>query len=625
MAAGPGTTSDVTGDRPDSGGGFTFLDQALWKQFRDAADAQAFAGAWLALQCRILGDTSAAVVVLGEPDQGPFQPAACWPGADAAGPELAAAAELALGERRGIVRGEAGRAASHRLAQPLFIDGHLFGAVAVEVGPASAERLRAVLRQLQWGAGWMELLYRREQGAADAEQRERIAAAFDFVAVALEHEGFRASCDAVATELANRLGCDAASLGFLRRGHCTVVAVSHVAQFGARTNVVRDIATAMDEAIDQAAVVVYPARADWDYRVTRAHAELSRLHQAGTILTVPLHTGGEMRGALTLQWPEQHAVDDATVELCDTVATVIAPILEQKRRNDRWIGTKVAESLLVQLRRLLGPRHFGRKLATAVVLAMVLLAATATGQYRVTSPALLEGEIQRAVIAPFDGYLAGQHARAGEIVAAGQLLATLDSRDLALERLRWSTKRRQHLTEYDQALAAGERAQAKIHQAQIAQAEAQVALLDAQLARTEVVAPFAGIVVEGDLSQEVGGTLQRGQELFRIAPLNAYRVILEVDEGDIDVIEIGQAGTLIVASMPEEPLEFTVTRITPISEQAEGRNYFRVEARLDSISEWLRPGMKGVAKTRIDERLLIEIWTGQLVDWLRLAAWKWLP
>lgn len=625
MAAGRGPTSDAPSDRSGHGGSFTFLDQALWKQFREAADADAFTSAWLALQCRIIGDASAAVVLLGEPDQGPFVPAAWWPDENTGSSDLPAAAEAALAERRGVVRGEGEHAVANSIAHPLFVDGHLFGVVAVEVGAASSARLRGILRQLQWGAAWMELLYRREQAESDAEQRERTAAAFDLIATALEHEGFRAACNAVVTELAMRLECDQASIGFLRRRRTVVTAVSHVAQFGGRMSLVRDIAAAMDEAVDQEAVVVHPPREDWDYRINRAHAELVRVHQAGAVLTVPLHSDGRMLGALTLQRPFERDFDDATVELVDTVATAVGPLLDEKRRNDRWIGTKVGESFATQLKRLLGPHYLGRKVATAVVLGAVAFFSTATGQYRVTSPSVLEGEIQRTVVAPFEGYLATQHARAGEIVRAGEVLATLDGEDLALERLRWSTQRRQYMTEYDRALAEGNRAEAKIHQARIAQAEAQVALLDEQLDRTRITAPFDGIVVEGDLSQEVGGTLERGQELFRIAPLDAYRVILEIDESDIDAVREGQTGRLVVASMPEESLEYTVERITPISEQAEGRNYFRVEARLHEINPGLRPGMEGVAKTRVEERLLIRIWTQNLIDWVRLTAWKWLP
>ena len=98
-----------------------------------------------------------------------------------------------------------------------------------------------------------------------------------------------------------------------------------------------------------------------------------------------------------------------------------------------------------------------------------------------------------------------------------------------------------------------------------------------------------------------------------------------MNDSDIEDIETGQTGTLLIASIPEDPLEFTVERITPVSEQAEGRNFYRVEARLHEINEGIRPGMKGIAKTNVEERLLIRIWTEGLLDWIWLTLWKWLP
>ena len=50
-----------------------------------------------------------------------------------------------------------------------------------------------------------------------------------------------------------------------------------------------------------------------------------------------------------------------------------------------------------------------------------------------------------------------------------------------------------------------------------------------------------------------------------------------------------------------------------------------MEARLHRVTDRIRPGMKGVAKTNIEERLLIRIWTEGLVDWVWLTLWKWLP
>jgi hypothetical protein len=35
--------------------------------------------------------------------------------------------------------------------------------------------------------------------------------------------------------------------------------------------------------------------------------------------------------------------------------------------------------------------------------------------------------------------------------------------------------------------------------------------------------------------------------------------------------------------------------------------------------------MEGVAKVEVGERKLWWVWTHTLVDWLRLATWRWLP
>lgn len=610
--------------RPEAGTpqSFAFLDQALWKQFRETENPDTFTQSWLALQCRYIDGARSGVVVLGEPDVGPFAPAAFWPEQNQNINQLAAVAERAMKERKGVVLDDSDD--SKRIAHPIFVDGQMLGVIALILHNTS-QSMRDIMRQLQWGAAWMEVLLRRKQTQHADEDRERAGTVFDILATVLEHKNLRDACNGVVTELAMRLDCDPVSIGFLKRGRSDVKAISHAAQFGEKMNLIREIGNAMDEAIDQEAVVIYPPNEDWEYRVTRAHGELANTHQAGSVVTVPLHANGKVFGALTFERPPGKVFDEATVEICDGVANLLGPVLEEKRDNDRHIVWKLKDAAKTQLQRLFGPHYFGRKLASAIFLLLVIFFASFTQDYRVNSPAVLEGLVQRTIVAPFDGYLASQYARAGNIVKEGEVLAELDDKDLVLERLRWSTSRKQRSTEYDRALADGDRAQASITRAQIEQAEAQVKLLDAQLSRTRITAPFEGIVVTGDLTQSIGAAVQRGQELLKIAPLNAYRVILEVDESDIEDIAIEQGGNLRLASVPEQPLAYTVERITPVAEQAEGRNYFRVEARLHEVSDRVRPGMEGVAKTEVDERLLIRIWTEKLVDWIRLTVWKWLP
>jgi len=600
---------------------FAFLDQALWKQFRESDEPEVFIRAWLGLQCRYISNSASGVVVLGDPDTGPFSPAAHWPDEQAPQAGLLSAAELVMTERRGVVMGEGG---VRNVAYPLIVNEQLYGVVAV-LFEGSADSARLVMRQLQWGSGWIEVLLLRRQISSDEELKENTSVAFDLIASALEKVHIQDACNAVVTDLAMRLNCDPVSIGFLHRGRTVVKSISHAAQFEHRMNLIRDIGSAMDEAIDQKAVVIFPTKEEWEYRVTRMHAELASAHQVGSVLSIPLQANGQVIGAITFERPAGEVFDEATVELCDGVVSVLGPILEEKRLNDRSIFSKIWESVLVQFKRLFGANYFGRKLATFLLATIIVFFAVFTGDYRVTSPVVIEGLVQRTIVAPFDGYLDTQLSRAGEIVFEGQLLATLDNRELALERLRWSTTRRQYLSEYDRALASRERAEAKIIQTRINQAEAQINLLDEQLARTQIKAPFKGMIISGDLSQSVGVAVQRGEELFNIAPLHDYRVILEVDETDIKDIKKDQTGFLRLASAPEETLGFTVVRITPIAEQSEGRNFFRVEARLHTINEGLRPGMEGIGKINIDERLLIRVWTEKLIDWLQLMLWKWMP
>jgi multidrug efflux pump subunit AcrA (membrane-fusion protein) len=174
-------------------------------------------------------------------------------------------------------------------------------------------------------------------------------------------------------------------------------------------------------------------------------------------------------------------------------------------------------------------------------------------------------------------------------------------------------------------MAEHERAQTEIFGAQIAQSEAQLALVEEQLSRARMVAPFDGYIVVGDLSQSLGSPVERGDILFEVAPLDGFRVVLEVDERDIADVVVGQSGQLAVASMPGERFDFTVSKITPVNEAKEGRNFFRVEALLEGDAGRLRPGMEGVGKIVVDERKMIWIWTHSLVDWFRLTLWSWLP
>jgi RND family efflux transporter MFP subunit len=610
------------GQQQAQSSGVAVLDQSLWAQFHEAGSAEAFVRAWLGLQCRNIPGALASVVVLGEPDTGPFTPVAVWPRDDDVSAGLMQAANEAIAKNQSIVV-ETGPG-EMTLALPIELEKRVYGTVAVTLGAGTSSPVEA-LRQLRWGSGWLESLLLREQSAIDSALRSRTLEALDFVAVVLEHRTFHEAASALVTELAGRLGCEQVGLGLMRRKRCKVAALSHVSGFGNRMNLVRDLGLAMDEAMDQGDIVLYPLPETWDYRVNRQHEELARAHKAGSVLTIPLRVQEEPFGALTFERPEEMPFDEGTVELCDVVASMVAPVLAEKRKNDRWLITKIFAAIWRQITLLLGPRYLGRKLATIIAAVLIWLGATTETEFKIPAPAQVEGAIQRTVVAPFNGYIQSETVRAGARVTQGEILATLNDQDLTLERLRWTTARNQREIEYSRALASGERAESSIIRSQVAQADAQLALIDAQLIRTRIIAPFDGIVVAGDLSQSVGTAVERGEELFQIAPLDEYRVVLEVDEADVAEIKLGQTGQLRLAASPDQSLDFSIERITPVARQRDGRNFFRVEAALDSSQNWVRPSMEGIARIEVDQRLLVAVWTRRLRDWLRLTAWRYSP
>lgn len=598
------------------------LSQATTRASIEVQDLPAFAEAWLERQCDLIAGVNSGVVVLGLPAEGAYKPVARWPTGSTPSPALVATAELALAEGRGVVSRQPD--APLRLVTPLMIDGLARGVVALEFGAAAVSALSArnAMLQLEWGvAGLRERLSAERVRVAEAQGR-RADTTLDSLAVALEQARFTSAAQAAVGELALRLACERVAIGFVERDRCDVVAISHSAGFGHKVELTLALAAAMNEAIEQRASILFPPQSGGDFQLTREHERLAA-GGAGAVLTVPFLVEGRFAGALLAERPLARAFEQATVDELGAAAALLGPVLEAKRRNDQPLLRTALDALALQSTRLLGPRYIGRKLAAMALALLVLLGFVVTVPYQVVADARVEGRIQRAVVAPFDGYISSATMRAGDLVKAGEELAKLDDRELELERINRLTEREQHQLAYGRALAESGRADAGIAQAQIDAAKAQIGLLDRLIGRARLSAPFAGVVVTGDLSRSIGSTVKRGDVLFQIAPLDEYRVVLSVDESQIADVHEGQAGSLLTTSLPSQPFAFRIERITPVAEARDGRTVFRVEGALEGANVALRPGMEGVAKVEVDHRRAAWIWTRTLVDWLRLHLWVW--
>jgi RND family efflux transporter MFP subunit len=601
---------------------------AAWTRFSAAKDTPEFCGSWLAILCLQIGQVGGALLLLGPDAEGAYVPAATWPHPSRDVQYLSTAAERTLNERRGIVvaadGGAPARGQRAYVGYPIEISGILHGAVVLDLAPGPEPTLQRALRLVHWASVWLVDQFRRKALEDRDARLSRMALALDLVATAVQERRAVPAALAVANELAGRLDCDRASIGFEKSGSIAVKAISHTATFDPKMDLARLIGEAMDEVLDLDVAIVYPARSDEEVGAI-AHDELAREFRDIAVCSVPLLEDGHTSGVLTLERNSGVTFDPETVELLKTVGGVLGPIVGLKRDNERGLWQRGWETLGSHVQTLLGPGHPGAKLMALLAGALLLFGSLATGTYRVSAKTVVEGEVQRVTAAPFEGYILQSSVRPGDVVQQDQILAQLDDKDLKLERTRLMSEREQLLRKHRQALAAMDRATMVVIAAQIDQVEAGLSLATDKLARATLRAPFDGVVLSGDLSQLLGTPVEQGKTLFQVASLHSYRVILEVDERDINHVAVGQQGELTLSGMPNQHMEFAVQEITPVSTTQEGRNFFRVEARLENPSDRVRPGMEGVGKIVAGERTLIWIWTHSALDWLRLSVWKWAP
>ena len=597
-------------------------DQLLWSRLSKATNREDFAATWLQLQARTLQHARTGVLILGAADKGPYAPVGVFPPRTALSADLSVTAETALADRKGVL---SDRAAGERseaaqcIAMPILLDEQLHGVVAFQLEPRSPEALSEAARRLQWGVAWVEVLIRR----GSLLPNRQLVDILDTVAAVMEAPSLAVALQGLVVEMTRVLQAEWVSCGLVRRGtHVHVAALSQAITTSRRQQVVTATASAMQEAFDQAGVIAFPEDKEALPVVTRAHRLLAETVGAGAVLSVPVVVEARIVGVLTVVARAGADIAAGERDFCRLAAATLGPVIDVKRRDDRWIGTKVAIATGQQLHKIIGPRHTLLKLGTAAVLATAAYLSVGTAMDRVTAAATVEGAVQRAVAAPIAGYIAAQGPRAGDKVAHDDVLAKLDDREFQIERARWTSEREQRLREYQQAFADGERPRLQVLKAEIEQSQARIDLLDAQIAHVELRAPIDGIVVKGDLSQMVGAPVQRGEVLFEIAPLDDYRIILKVDERDADDVAVGEKGALILSSLSALPLPLHVTKLTPVSSAEEGRNVFRVEAALDEGSPAIRPGMQGYGKIDIGRRKVAGILSARLVQWLRMTVWR---
>lgn len=493
-------------------------------------------------------------------------------------------------------------------------------AIVLWLGPMPEAQADDALSRLSLVAHVPSLFQMQQHAARSEVAVGHFAAVLDLASLLNAQRRFLASAMTLCNELAARHQCDRVSLGWLKGEYVRVRAISNSERFEKRMESVQQLEAAMEESLDQDEPVVWPPAPE-QHLVTRDIETFAGAQGVKHICSLPLRLEG---GPVAVLVCERNAAPFAEFELrllslCGEVALRRLVDLE---RDDRWFGARWAAAGKERAARLLGPRHTGTKLFA--ILLTILFAWLIFGRmnYRVDAPFALRTDQAAFVTAPFNSFLDEVKVEPGSIVKKGDVLATLDVRELVAEEGGALADREAYLREERKAKAAEKLADMGIASAKAEQARARLEIVQLRRGQSAIVAPFDGVVIEGDLKKRIGAPVRLGDVLFRIARTDQFYVECQVNESDVRELRAGGSGEIAFASQPKLTFPIQVRQIDPVAESKQGGNVILARCSLAvPAADWWRPGMTGVARLDVGKRRPGWILTRRTADYLRLHLW----
>ena len=212
--------------------------------------------------------------------------------------------------------------------------------------------------------------------------------------------------------------------------------------------------------------------------------------------------------------------------------------------------------------------------------------------YSGTAP--IEAFAEADVIAKVDGEVRNILVEEGDTVRKNQVLARLDGDRLRLElnesraRLRKLQRDFERNQELQQKGLVSEGDFEKI-QYDLEALQASFNLASLELDYTRIRAPIDGVVSERFI--KIGNTINIGDPVFRVTSLDPLVAYLHVPEREYRRITMGQPATIRIDALNAEPIQASVTRVSPVVDPATGT--FKVTIEIHDQSRRIKPGMFG--------------------------------
>jgi multidrug efflux pump subunit AcrA (membrane-fusion protein) len=500
------------------------------------------------------------------------------------------------------------------------------GAIAVTASAAGEADLPGLLAELRGLAGMIAHLS-GALGAPVGAASEAGDAATEAVARSNEYGTLTQLAFSITNSLRARFDCQQVTMGLVRGKTVKLASISGLDSVKHRSPGTLRIRQAMEECLDLGEPVLYQIEDGWKDSENgslrfRLHRQWHEATGGAAVLSIPLMINNKPIAIVSLRRAAERPFTPGDRDRIGKLLSPFAPAVLVVRRASRGVCRVAVDRAGENLRWLVGPRAIGRKLIYAAALAGAAWFCFGTMDYTVVTKASIVAPGVNYVTTPHEGRLAGSSVREGDEVSAGDVLCSFDTEQDELAKAELEAEASSVRVEIERLMAEGDVRGAAIADARLAVLDARKRVVEARLARAIVRAPRDGVVIQGDLRGRIGQVIPMGEQLFAIAPRDAWRVELQVPERSIEHVASDATATFAWSARPEQPVDAAIERIAPTATASGKNNVFTARAVIvGPPPDWLRYGVEGHAQIDAGEKPVWWVALHRAIDAVRMELW----
>ena len=511
------------------------------------------------------------------------------------------------------------------LTVPIAINGEgTVGAMVVMTPCDRSEFAQSRLAELQSLASLLGVMASQASSSSKPKSSQQ-PAELSGIAKAARYQTVDEFVFEIVNGLKSKLDCEQVYLGRVRGNHVKLLCMSGFDNLYPRSPGSRQIEQSMEECLDAGEIVFYQPDTSESHDGNRfhLHAAWSKMVGQAAVASIPLMQGDQCIAVLSIRNSERKKTDFEQLERVSQMVTPLIPGLPLlEKANQGWIKHS-GQSLGKLFRSTLGSRSLLRQAAMIGLVSLGCWIGFGETDYIVSVPCQVEPQQVQQISAPYEATIASVHVQPGDRVQPGDLILRLDTSALEVERRSLGAEAK--ITELELTRATSEKdleaaAQARLQKEMI---QNQLTLIDRQIKQAEIRASEPGVILQGDLTQRIGQTIQLGEPLIQVARGGNWVTRLHVPQHATAYIETGDGGEMTFNARPDCSTSIRIQRVHANANQVNGQNVFLAEAIVEGETpDWMLSGMEGISRINTGRKKVWWVLLHRPIESAKLALWK---